>query len=110
MRKKHRCQAGATLALIKLLRHHRHRCGDADGLDVRSHHLDRAVPGASVVAQERDCGLQHAQRRAFWRRAAGCRAAQLTLAGALAGWPAARPCGSRRSDLYHQRALAGKPP
>ena len=64
-------------------RHRRHRCGDTDGLDVHSHHLDRADTGAGVVTQERDCGLQYPQRRAFWRRAAGRSAAQRTLAGAL---------------------------
>ena len=32
----------ATYHLAKLLRHHRHRCCHADGLDVCGHHLDRA--------------------------------------------------------------------
>ena len=43
--------AVAACHLAKLLRHHRLRCGDADGLDVRGDYLDRGEAGASVVAE-----------------------------------------------------------
>src|SRR5713226_8773434 len=81
--------------LAKLLRPHRHRCGDADGLDIRGDDLDCGGAGARVVAEGGDCSIQHAQRRAFLPRAAGRRDTQRTLAGTLECWSAAGPLGSR---------------
>jgi hypothetical protein len=40
-----------------------------------------------------DCSIQHAHRRAFWGRAAGRRASQRALAGALACCSASRVSG-----------------
>ncbi len=40
----------AALALC-IARGDRHRCGDADGLDVRGDHLDRGGAGARVVGE-----------------------------------------------------------
>jgi hypothetical protein len=68
--------------VAKLLRHRRHGSGHADGLDVRSHNLDRA--DTNIVIQEPCYGLHHIQRLPFWRRAPGRWDSERTLAGALA--------------------------
>src|SRR6516165_4887528 len=88
--------------------HRRHGSGHADGLDVRSHNLARA--DTNIVTQEPCYGLHHVRRLPFWRRAPGRWDSERTLAGALACWPAAWSCGSRRGDLHAHRALAGTPP
>src|SRR5216683_4402616 len=95
--------------LAKLLHHHRLRCGDADGIDIRGDDLDCGGAGARVVAEWGDCSIQHAQRRAFLPRAAGRRDSQRTLAGTLECWSAAGPLGSRGDDLRGHRAPAGTP-
>src|SRR5216684_5861746 len=95
--------------LAKLLHHHRLRCGDADGIDIRGDDLDCGGAGARVVAEWGDCSIQHAQRRAFLPRAAGRRDTQRTLAGALAGGCAAWPLRSRGGNLRRHRAPACAP-
>src|SRR5258708_12838897 len=101
--------AVATCHLANLLHHHRLRCGDADGLDVRGGDLDRGGAGARVGAEGGVCDIQHAQRRAFLPRAAGRRDTQRTLAGALAGGCAAWPLRSRGGNLRRHRAPACAP-
>src|SRR5207245_5348479 len=75
--------AVAACHLAKLLRPHRHRCGDADGLDVRGDHLERRGAGARVVGEWGAWSIDHTKRRAFLRRAPGGRDSQCALAGAL---------------------------
>src|SRR6266571_9055777 len=87
--------------LAKLLRHHRLRCGDADGIDVRGDHLDHGDSGAKVEWD--DWGIQHANRRAFWRRAPRRRASQRAVASALECWPAARPLRPIWGDVCYHR-------
>src|SRR5260370_35204909 len=53
--------------LAKLLRPHRHRAGDADGLDIRGDDLHRRGAGARVVAWRGNCTIRHAQRCHFFR-------------------------------------------
>src|SRR5258708_36675521 len=76
--------AVAAYHLANLLHHHRLRCGDADGIDVRGGDLDCGDWAAQV-----ECvgwGLRHANRGAFLRRAAGRRDSQRAMAGALDCW------------------------
>src|SRR5215469_505240 len=100
--------------VAKLLCPRRHRSGHADGLDVRSHNLDRAdtdiVTQEHTVNREPYYSLYHVQRLPFWRRAPGRWISERTLAGALACRPAAWSCGSSRGDIHAHRALAGTPP
>src|SRR2546421_4130565 len=103
------CEA-ATERLAKLLCHRWHCGGNADGLDVRGHHLDGTAPVAPVVVMEPHEGLQHLQRGAFWCRAADRRASQRTLAGTLDCCFAARPGWSRGGELRPHRALGGASP
>src|SRR5260221_3414028 len=97
----------ATYHLGKLLRHHRLLCCGADWVDVRGDHLDRGGSGAKVewVA----CGIRHANRRAFLRRAPRRRDSQRAMAGALECWPSARPLRSRGGDVRRHRCTAGAP-
>src|SRR5438132_2032411 len=101
-----RGNAVAACHVAKLLRHRRHRSGDADGLAVRGDHFD-SRGGAKV---ERGAwSIHHTKHRAFWRYAPGRCDSQCAMAGALEYWSAAGSFGSRGGNLRPHCAPAGTP-
>ena len=95
-----------TYRLGEPLHHYQLRCRGADGIDVRSDHIDRGDLGAKVEWD--DCSIRHANRRAFLRRAPRCCDSQRVVVSALGCWTSAghlRP----RDDLRRHRSAVGAP-